>query len=53
VAAMSTPAVKERMDAIGAESSRLERRRRISRKFVMSEIEKWAGPIKASGISMD
>jgi tripartite-type tricarboxylate transporter receptor subunit TctC len=54
VAAMSTPAVKERMDAIGAELVEPERRSsEYLATFVMSEIEKWAGPIKASGISMD
>jgi hypothetical protein len=46
--------VKMRMQEIGAD---LVTRERSSpdylQKFVEAEIEKWAGPIKASGISMD
>jgi tripartite-type tricarboxylate transporter receptor subunit TctC len=54
VAAMNTPAVQERMSTIGAELVVPERRSsEYLAKFVVSEIEKWAGPIKASGVSMD
>jgi tripartite-type tricarboxylate transporter receptor subunit TctC len=54
LATISIPAVKMRMQEIGAD---LVTRERSSpdylQKFVEAEIEKWAGPIKASGISMD
>ena len=54
LATISIPAVKMRMQEIGAD---LVTRERSSpdylQKFVETEIEKWAGPIKASGISMD
>jgi tripartite-type tricarboxylate transporter receptor subunit TctC len=54
LATISIPAVKTRMQEIGAD---LVTRERSSpdylQKFVEAEIEKWAGPIKASGISMD
>ena len=54
LATITTPAVKMRMQEIGAD---LVTRERSSpdylQKFVETEIEKWAGPIKASGISMD
>jgi tripartite-type tricarboxylate transporter receptor subunit TctC len=51
---INTPVVKTRMQEIGAD---LVTRERSSpdylRRFVEAEIQKWAGPIKASGISMD
>src|SRR5262249_43092144 len=54
LATITTPAVKRRMQEIGAD---LVTRERSSpdylQKFVETEIEKWAGPIKASGVSMD
>jgi tripartite-type tricarboxylate transporter receptor subunit TctC len=54
VATMNTPAVEERMRTIGAELVAPERRSsEYLAKFVASEIEKWAGPIKAAGVSMD
>jgi tripartite-type tricarboxylate transporter receptor subunit TctC len=54
VATMNTPAIKERMSTIGAELVVPERRSsEYLAKFVASEIEKWAGPIKAAGVSMD
>jgi tripartite-type tricarboxylate transporter receptor subunit TctC len=54
VATMNTPAVQERMRTIGAELVAPERRSSdYLAKFVGSEIEKWAGPIKAAGVSMD
>jgi tripartite-type tricarboxylate transporter receptor subunit TctC len=54
VATMDTPAVQERMRTIGAELVGPERRSsEYLAKFVAGEIEKWAGPIKAAGVSMD
>jgi tripartite-type tricarboxylate transporter receptor subunit TctC len=54
VATMNTPAIQERMRTIGAELVLPERRSSAYlAKFVASEIEKWAGPIKAAGVSMD
>src|SRR6266581_4313519 len=54
LATISTPAVKMRMQEIGAD---LVAHARSSsdylQRFVETEIEKWAGPIKASGVSMD
>ena len=51
---INTAAVKARMADIGAD---LVTRERSSpdylQRFVEAEIQKWAGPIKASGISMD
>ena len=51
---INTSAVKARMADIGAD---LVTRERSSpdylQRFVEAEIQKWAGPIKASGISMD
>jgi len=42
------------MQEIGADLPAPERRSpQYLQKFVESEIEKWAGPIKASGVSMD
>jgi hypothetical protein len=52
--AVDTPAVRERLTGLGM--SVLPPERRTSEylaKFIPSEIEKWAGPIKASGVSMD
>ena len=54
VATMDTPAVQERMKQIGAELVPSERRSsEYLGKFVVSEITKWAGPIKASGVTAD
>src|SRR5262245_28198546 len=54
VAAMDTPAVRERMKENGVDVVAPERRSpEYLAKYVASEIDKWAGPIKASGISMD
>ncbi len=51
---INTTAVKVRMQDIGAD---LVTRERSSpdylQRFVEAEIQKWAGPIKASGVSMD
>jgi tripartite-type tricarboxylate transporter receptor subunit TctC len=54
VATMDTPALQERMKQIGAELVPPERRSsEYLSKFVVSEIAKWAGPIKASGVTAD
>src|SRR5262249_50592560 len=54
VKAMNTPEVRARMQATGTnvvDESRTSPE--YLKSFVVSEIEKWAGPIKASGISAD
>ena len=52
--AMHTPAVQERLERLGAESSSDDRATpEYLGKFVKSEIEKWAGPIKASGVTIE
>jgi tripartite-type tricarboxylate transporter receptor subunit TctC len=52
--AMESPAVKERMQELGVDLVGPERRSpQYLQTFVESEIVKWAGPIKAAGISMD
>jgi tripartite-type tricarboxylate transporter receptor subunit TctC len=54
VEAMNTPIVQQRLKDIGATMVAPERRSsEYLGKFVASEIEKWAGPIKASGASVD
>ena len=54
IAAMETPSVQERLRDIGAVVVSPERRSPdYLAKFVASEIEKWAVPIKASGISVE
>jgi tripartite-type tricarboxylate transporter receptor subunit TctC len=54
VATMNTPAIRERLQDIGAELVAPERRSGdYLAKFVMSEIEKWAAAIKAGGVSID
>jgi tripartite-type tricarboxylate transporter receptor subunit TctC len=54
VATMETPSVQLRMKEIGADLIAPERRSPdYLQKYVESEIEKWAAPIKASGISAD
>jgi hypothetical protein len=51
---MDTPAVQKRLLEIGETVVAPERRSPdYLAKFVMTEIEKWAAPIKASGVSMD
>ncbi len=52
--AMDNPAVKARMHELGVTLVAPERRTpEYLQKFVASEVEKWAGPIKAAGISLD
>jgi tripartite-type tricarboxylate transporter receptor subunit TctC len=54
VQAMNTPAVRERLDNLGAVVVSDDRATpEYLAKFVKSEIEKWAGPIKASGVTVD
>ncbi len=52
--AMHTPNVKERLEGLGAVIVPDDRATpEFLAKFVKEEIEKWAGPIKASGVSVD
>jgi len=54
IAAMDTPSVQERLKEVGAVPVAPERRSPgYLQKFVASEIEKNAAPIKAAGIAMD
>ena len=51
VAAMDTPAVRERLEKIGSDLVGPERRSpEYLAKFVADEIKKWEAPIKASGV---
>jgi tripartite-type tricarboxylate transporter receptor subunit TctC len=54
VAAMDTPSVQERLKEVGAVTVAPERRSpAYLQKFVVSEIEKNAAPIRAAGLAMD
>src|SRR6266568_4825901 len=54
VQAMKTPAVRERMESLGATLVADDRATpQYLSQFVKSEITKWAGPIKASGVTID
>jgi tripartite-type tricarboxylate transporter receptor subunit TctC len=54
VKAMQAPAVRERMDKLGANLVAVDRTTPgYLSSFVRSELEKWAVPIKASGVSAD
>jgi tripartite-type tricarboxylate transporter receptor subunit TctC len=54
VATMETPSVQARLKEIGAITVAPERRsQEYLAKFVLSEIERWAAVIRASGVSMD
>jgi tripartite-type tricarboxylate transporter receptor subunit TctC len=54
VAAMDTPAVKDRLQGLGAAIVAKDRRSPdYLAKFTADEIKKWAVPIKASGVSID
>jgi tripartite-type tricarboxylate transporter receptor subunit TctC len=54
LATVETPSVQEKLQAIGGLPMAPERRTpEYLGKFVASEIEKWAAPIKASGVSAD
>jgi tripartite-type tricarboxylate transporter receptor subunit TctC len=51
---MNDPVVKTRMQEIGADLAGPDRTSsEFLQKFVEAEIEKWAGPIRATGISAD
>jgi tripartite-type tricarboxylate transporter receptor subunit TctC len=53
-AALDLPFVRERFKAIGEDVAPVERRSpEYFAKFVADEINKWSGPIKASGVSVD
>jgi tripartite-type tricarboxylate transporter receptor subunit TctC len=54
VAAMNAPDVQAKLQELGIEVVAPERRSpEYLADFVVREIEKWAGPIKATGVSMD
>src|SRR5262249_42633596 len=54
VEAMKTPTVKERLEGLGAVIVSDDRATpEYLGQFLKSEIEKWAGPIKASGVTGD
>ena len=54
VAAMKAPDVQPKLEELGIEVVSPERRSPdYLARFVAREIEKWAGPIKATGVSMD
>jgi tripartite-type tricarboxylate transporter receptor subunit TctC len=54
VATMNAPDVQARLEELGIEVVAPERRSpEYLAQFVVREIEKWAGPIKAAGLSMD
>jgi tripartite-type tricarboxylate transporter receptor subunit TctC len=53
-AALDTPSVREHMEALGIAPVSAERRTpEFLAKFVSAEIEKWARPIKDSGVSIE
>jgi tripartite-type tricarboxylate transporter receptor subunit TctC len=52
--ALDKPALRERFDAIGLIAAAPDRRSpEYLRKFISAEVEKWAKPVKASGIQVD
>jgi tripartite-type tricarboxylate transporter receptor subunit TctC len=52
--AIDTPAIVERYKGIGVVVAAKDRRSpEYFTSFVKSEIERWAGPIKASGVTLD
>jgi tripartite-type tricarboxylate transporter receptor subunit TctC len=54
VEAIKTPALRLQMEAIGTDLVAPDRTTSVYLKnFVASEVKKWAGPIKASGVSAD
>jgi tripartite-type tricarboxylate transporter receptor subunit TctC len=54
VGAIKTPSVRQRMESLGAVLVSDDRATpQYLGQFVKSEIDKWAGPIKASGVSID
>jgi len=54
IATLDTPSLQERMKQVGAELAASDQRSsEYLGKLVESEIVKWAGPIKASGVTAD
>jgi tripartite-type tricarboxylate transporter receptor subunit TctC len=54
VATMNSPAIQARLDEMGIDLVTSERRSaQYLHDFVKSEIDKWAGPIKAAGVNAD
>ena len=54
VQAVTTPPVQQRLNELGMSPAAPDRRSpEFLAKFIPAEIEKWAAPIKASGISVD
>ena len=54
IKAMNAPALHTRMEAIGTDLVSADRTGSdYLKRFVSSEIDKWAVPIKASGVSVD
>jgi tripartite-type tricarboxylate transporter receptor subunit TctC len=54
VQALKTPAVRERLEGLGAVIVADDRTTpEYLGQFLKAEIEKWAAPIKASGVSVD
>jgi len=52
--AMDTPAIKSRLHELGVTGVALERRSpEYLARFVVDEIARWAGPIKANGLQLD
>ena len=51
--AMKTPMVRERLEGLGARFPEDRASSEYLAQFVQSEIEKWAGPIKASGVTVE
>jgi hypothetical protein len=51
---MNTPSVQEKVQALAATLVTRDRRSpEYLQRLVVSDIEKWAAPIKAAGISLD
>ena len=54
VETIKTPAVRERLEGMGAQLVSDDRATpEFLAEFVKSEIAKWAGPIKASGVTVE
>ena len=54
IAAMTTPAVRDRLESIGAMVVAPDRRSpEYLGKFTADEIKKWEAPIKSSGVSVE
>jgi tripartite-type tricarboxylate transporter receptor subunit TctC len=54
VAALNTPAVRERLEQLGGDVVAPERRSpEYLGQFVAAEVKKWEAPIKASGVQLD